>query len=60
MRKKMEDGSCKYFIRVEKQLIEVSEAVHKAYYFLWRHRKQRNSGGQGFCRACCVAGSLAS
>lgn len=32
MHKKMEDGSYKYFLRVENRLIEVSEEVHKAYY----------------------------
>lgn len=32
MCKQMKDGSYKYFLRVENQLVEVSEEVHKAYY----------------------------
>ncbi len=32
MRKKTEDGSYKYFLRVKNQFVEVSEEIYKAYY----------------------------
>ncbi len=32
MRKKIKDGSYKYFLRVKNQFVEVSEEIYKAYY----------------------------
>lgn len=73
MRKKMKDGSYKYFIRVEKQLVEVSEKVHKAYYsenwkavysFMHTHGMCRCNNGyhcEGDCNFCpyrCVGNGV--
>ncbi|MDE5583303.1 MAG: hypothetical protein K2J08_06340 [Ruminococcus sp.] len=64
MRKKMKDGSYKYFLRVETQFVEVSEAVHKAYYsenwkvvysFMHTHGFCRCNNGyhcEGDCSLC--------
>lgn len=50
MRTKMKDGSYKYFLRVEKQLVEVSEEVHKAYYSENWKRVYSFMHTHGFCR----------
>lgn len=64
MRKKMKDGSYKYFLRVENRLVEVSEEVHKAYYsenwkavysFMHTHSFCRCNNGyhcEGDCSLC--------
>lgn len=64
MRKKMKDGSYKYFLRVENRLVEVSEEVHKAYYsenwkavysFMHTHGFCRYNNGyhcEGDCSLC--------
>lgn len=64
MRTKMKDGSYKYFLRVENQFVEVSEAVHKAYYsenwsgaysFMHTHGFCRCNNGyhcEGDCNSC--------
>lgn len=73
MRKKMEDGSYKYFLYVEKQLVEVSEEVHNAYYsenwkavysFMHKHGMCRCNYGylcEGDCNFCpyrCVGSTV--
>lgn len=73
MRKKMEDGSFKYFLCVESQFVEVSEEIHKAYHsenwngvysFMHTHGMCRCNNGylcEGDCNFCpyrCAGSSM--